>query len=167
METASRWIGVAGVVGLAALGITYWLTYEPAPRVRVLWRGDVVGERRAALERRYLLVNPRDRLPSGSLAYDLLDTSTSNIRAIVNDPAIVDTNDIERHTFVVPFDVEYGREWMWQAHRTPGLQNEPVRTALILVLAAMAIGGLAPDGVRLWRTVSARPARRSTEGRAP
>jgi hypothetical protein len=133
----------------------YWFTYEPAPRVRILWRPDVTAEQRAALERRYLLLDPRDLLPEGSLAYDLLDTSPANLRAIVADPAISDTNDIERNTLAVPFDVEYGGKWMWLAHRLPGLRKTWVRTAVILALAAMAVGGWAADAVRLWRMTRA------------
>ncbi|MBI3049030.1 MAG: hypothetical protein HYY76_12055 [Acidobacteria bacterium] len=145
-----RGIGALGFLGLTLLGLAYWLTYEPAPRVRVLWRPDLTAEQRAALEEKYLLLNRRDRLPEGSLAYDLLDTSPRNLRALVDDPAILDTNDIERHALVVVFDVDYGREWMWIAHRTPWLRDRRTRNVLILVLALMAIGGLAPDGARTW-----------------
>lgn len=153
MKTASRWIGAIGVAGLAALGATYWLTYEPAPRVRVLWANGVTPEQQALLEDKYLLRNGRDRLTEGSLAYDLLDTSRSNIQALVEDPAIADTNDIERHTFVVPFEVDYGGEWMWLAHRTPILRNPWIRTAVIAALALMTVGGLWVDALHAWRAL--------------
>jgi len=156
MKTAARWIGVTGVAGLAVLGIAYWLTHEPAPRVRVLRADDVTPERQAALERKYLLSNGRDRLPEGSLAYDLLDTSPSNVQALVKDPAIADTNDIERNTFTVPFDVEYGGEWMWLAHRTPGLRDARGRAALIFTLAAMAVIGLLQARPSTWITAARR-----------
>lgn len=148
-----RWIGITGVAGLACLGVTYWLTLEPAPRVRVLWQDGVTPEQRARLERTYLLLNGRDQLREGSIAYDLLDTSPSNIEALVHEPAIADTNDIERNTFVVPFDVDYGNEWMWAAHRIPLLRDAWVRMAMLIAFAGMAIGGLARDAVRLWRTI--------------
>ena len=150
-------IAAAGIAGLGLLGAAYGLTYEPAPRVRVQWQEDLRPEQRSRLERTYLLVNPRDPIPDGSIAYDLLDTSLTNIMALVEDPDVLDTNDIERNTFVVPFDVDYGGEWMWIAHRTPGLRDARVRTALIVVLMMMALGGLAPDGFRAWRA-SQRPA---------
>lgn len=143
-------IGAAGVIGLAA---AYWLTCEPAPRMRVLWRLDVAPQRQAALEQKYLLRNRRDQLPEGSFAYDLLDTSPANIKALVEDPAILDTNDIERHTWVVPFDAEYGSEWMWIAHRTPGLRDARTRALLLVVLTMMTFGGFARDGLRVWRVV--------------
>lgn len=137
-----RGLTTIGISGLALLGVAYWWTHEPAPRVRVLWREGVPADQQAALEREYLLRNGRDRLPEGSVAYDLLDTSSANIRALVEDSAIADTNDIERNTYAVPFDVDYGGEWMWIADRTPGLRDRRVRTALIVVLAAMAAIGL-------------------------
>lgn len=148
-----RGIGILGAAGLGLLGAAYWLTVEPAPRVRVLWRPDLSSARQAALAQRYLLLNGRDRLPEGSVAYDLLDTSAANIRAIVADPAILDTNDIERHTFVVPFDVDYGGEWMWVAHRTPVLRDGSLRTAALGALFILAVGGLAPDVLRAWQAL--------------
>jgi len=159
-----RAVGLVGAAGLALLGAMYWLTHEPAPRVRVLWHAEVTAEQRTSLENRYLLRNPRDPLSNGSLAYDLLDTSASNLQAIVADPRIVDTGFIERNTLVVPFDVEYGGEWMWLAHRTPGLRHAQLRAIVIVALAAMAIGGLGSDLWRAWqaarrtqRDVVARP----------
>lgn len=137
-----RWVAVIGLGGLGALGSAYGLTYEPAPRVRVQWRDDLRPEERAQRERTYLLVNPRDPIPDGSIAYDLLDTSTSNIRALVGDPAVTNTGDIDENVFVVPFQTEYGESWMWIAHRIPGLRDPAIRTTVILALFAMAIGGL-------------------------
>ena len=139
-----RWTGAAGAAGLAALALAYWLTIEPAPRVRVLWRDDVRPPQQVTLEQKYLLVNGRDRMASGSVAYDLLDTSSRNIQALVEDPAISDTNDIDRSTFVVRFDVEYGERWMWIAHRTPGLRAGWARAVFTILLAAMAVWGLSP-----------------------
>jgi hypothetical protein len=152
-----RAFGIIGAAGLLLLGAAYLLTVEPAPRVRVLWRPDVPPVQQATLAQKYLLLNARDRLPEGSWAYDLLDTGESNIRAIVTDPAILDTNDIERHTFAVRFDTDYGGEWMWIAHRTPGLREPGVRAALVLMLALVAIGGFAKDGRIAWRAMRVPP----------
>lgn len=124
------------------MGAAYALTYEPAPRIRVQWRDGLAPAQRLALERTYLLVNGRDRFPNGSMAYDLLDTRQSNLRALVSNPAVRDTNDIDRDTFVVPFQTDYGDAWMWAAHRMPGLRDGRVRASLIAALVAMACGGL-------------------------
>lgn len=153
MGSRRQWVGAIGIAGLALLGAAYWLTHEPAPRVRILWRPDLAPQQQAALEEQYLLLNGRDRLPEGSIAYDLLDTSLTNIKALVEDPGVLDTNDIERNTFVVPFDIDYGGKWMWIAHRTPGLRDAWTRTALFVVLTTMALGGWARDGVRAWQTL--------------
>jgi hypothetical protein len=146
----SRWMAATGIAGLLLLGGAYWLTHEPAPRVRVLWREGVTAEQQEAIARRYLLVNGRDRMPSGSQAFDLLDTSVSNVSAIVHDPGIADTNDIDRDTYIIPFDTQYGGEWMWVAHRIPGLRETRVRISLIAALALMAVLGAAVEmGARL------------------
>ena len=71
----SRRLGVLGLAGLAVLAAAYWLTVEPAPRIRVLWRDGITAQQLVALEAKYFLRDGRDRLPEGSLAYDLLDTS--------------------------------------------------------------------------------------------
>lgn len=146
-----RFLGSIGVAGLAVLGVAYWLTYEPAPRIRVKWRDGVTVPHQTLLEQRYLLLNRREPLAEGSVAYDLLDTSRRNIKAIVDDLAIEDTNDIERHTYVVRFETDYGGEWMWIAHRTPGLRETGVQISLIAVLAVMAIGGFGSGRLRRVR----------------
>ena len=161
-----RTFGIIGAAGLILLGVAYWLTVEPAPRVRVLWRPDVTPDQQARLAEKYRLVNGRERLPEGSLAYDLLDTSHANIRAIVSEPAIVDTNDIERHTFVVRFDADYGGEWMWIVHRAPVLRDDLARAAFIAVLLIMAVGGLAPDTAQAWQGLGRARAQRK-QGNPP
>ncbi|MBI2186948.1 MAG: discoidin domain-containing protein [Acidobacteria bacterium] len=146
-STLPRRLGAAGLAGLALLAASYWATREPAPRIRVLWRDSVTAEQQAVLETRYFLRNGRDRLPEGSLAYDLLDTSRGNIRRLVEDPAVADTNDIDREAYVVEPDTDRGGEWTWIAYRVPGLREAWLRQALILLLAIAAVAGLG----REWR----------------
>jgi len=98
---------IVGAGGLAALFAMFWLTREPAPAIRVRWRDDVTAAQQRALERAYLLAD--GRAPQGrSIAYDLLDTRSANIRALVLDPNVADTNDIDRDAYGVPFDTAYG-----------------------------------------------------------
>ena len=148
---------LAGCV-LVALGITYYFTWEPAPRVAIRWREGVTPARRQALERRFLLVSPaadRDRLE-----YDLLDTSRGNIEALVGEPDIADTDRISREGFTVPLDVPYGTSWMWLAHRTPVLRVPGVLPAIISLCAAVLVGAL---GFEL-RWLIRRRARRAERG---
>jgi hypothetical protein len=135
------WATAIGLGGLAALAFAYWFTYEPAPGVRVSWRPGITIEQQTALERKYMLAGRQAPL-NGSLAYDLLDTTHSNIEALLKDPAVVDTNDIDDEWARVRLGTQYGDRWMWIAHRTPLLRYEEVRWALIATLAAMAVFGL-------------------------
>jgi len=89
-----------------------------------------------------MLSNRRAPMPSGSLAYDLLDTTHDNIDALLKDPAVVDTNDIDDEWARVRLGTAYGDEWMWVADRTPLLRHREVRGALMLTLAATAAFGL-------------------------
>jgi hypothetical protein len=135
------WCAAIGITGLAALAFAYWFSYEPAPGIRVMWQPGVTLEQQTALERKYMLSNRR--APHlRSLAYDLLDTRRSNIEALVKDPAVVDTNDIEDQWARVRLGTAYGDRWMWVAHRTPLLRYGWLRWTLITVLTAMALFGV-------------------------
>ena len=138
---AAWWATVVGLGGLAALACAYWFTYEPAPGVRVSWRPGIALEQQGALERKYMLSNRRG-LMAGSLAYDLLDTTHANIEALLKDPAVVDTNDIDDEWARVRLGTAYGDEWLWVADRTPLLRSREFRWGLIVTLAGMAVFGL-------------------------
>jgi len=140
----ATWYAAIGITGLAALAFAYWFSYEPAPGIRVEWQAGVTLEEQTALEKRYMLSNRRAPHPEQprSLAYDLLDTRRSNIRALVQDPGVVDTNDIEDEWARVRIGTAYGDRWMWIAHRTPLLRYAEIRWALIVTLATTAAFGL-------------------------
>ena len=124
-KLASRRLFVVAVVATAVIlsfAGAYYLTYEPAPLVRVRWREGLPPERRAELERRFLLVRPV--LHEGrTFSYDLLDTRHSNVAELLEHPDAEDTDHIDRATATVPFDAPYGESWMWLAHRTPVLRR--------------------------------------------
>jgi hypothetical protein len=142
------WLAAVGLAGLAVYGAAYWLTVEPSPRIRVLWRPGVPADQRTALERKYLLRNGRESTAEGSVAYDLLDTSPGNIRALVEDTAVVDTTDINRDAYTIPFSTEYGSDWMWMAHRLPGVREAEVRSAVVAALSLLATAGV----IVAWRS---------------
>ena len=128
---------------LLALATTYYLTYEPAPEIRILWRAGLPAERQAELERRFRLVN---RKPSeGRLSYDLLDTRRENIVALVNEGDIADTDRVDRQGATIPFDAPYGDSWMWVAYRLPVLRSPGVPEGivtlcgLVFAFSAMAL----------------------------
>lgn len=150
-----RSIGTFALAALVALTAAYWITNEPAPRIRVQWRGEVTAEQQEALERKYLLWNGRDRMSGGSTAYDLIDTSRSNIKALVEDPAVADTGDIDRGSFVVDPDTDRGDESTWIAHRIPGLRNAGIRWTMILLLALLALGASGPEAATVLRGITA------------
>jgi hypothetical protein len=162
-----RRLGLCGLAGLVLLAGAYAATLERAPRIRVLWRDGVTAPQQAALEATYLLRNPRDRLPEGSLAYDLLDTSGTNIRRLVDDPAVADTNDIDRHAYVVEPGTDRGGEWTWVAYRVPGLRVAWVRWTLILLLATAAVVGLRREWRWLLRRALTGLARDTEAGKPP
>jgi len=140
--TALRVVGILAGCVLVALGTAYYFTYEPAPRIAIRWPEELAPERRQELERRFLLVNPatdRDRVE-----YDLLDTSPTNIEALVRERDVADTDRVSRERFTVPLDVPYGTSWMWVAHRIPVLRIPGVVAAVVVLSVAAvvaAIGG--------------------------
>jgi hypothetical protein len=97
--------------------------------------------RRTWLEWKYRLVDPG--APQGlSYAYLLKDTTRSNIRALVKDPAVADTGDIDREQFDIPWATEQeSRQWMWVADRTPIIRRPLARWTLIAALAGMVVAG--------------------------
>ena len=135
-------MAIVGWGGLLTLAFLYWFTYEPAPSVRVEWKRGISPELQETLERKYLLTNRRGQIEFGSTAYDLLDTRSSNVRAILEDPNVFDTNDFDKDRYIVPPWTNPGERWMWIADRTPGLRDSRVRWTLFVVLVAMAVYGV-------------------------
>jgi hypothetical protein len=146
-------LGVAAAVAacaLLALGTAYYLTHEPAPEIRVLWRSGITAERRAELERRFLLVN---RAPyEDRFTYDLLDTRLENIKALVNERDAADTDGVGRVFYTLPVDFPYGQSWMWIAHRLPVLRIPGVVEGTVGVCALVVAAWVVMSGVgwTLW-----------------
>jgi len=142
--TLARIAACLGGAILIALAAAYWLTYEPAPQIGITWRPGISAERRAELERRFLLVNPA--FENDRRLYDLLDTRQSNLKALIFEPDVADTDRISRPRYEVPFDVPYGQSWMWVAHRTPVLRIpgavEVVAAAAVVSLVAGLVAGI-------------------------
>ncbi len=134
---AAQWVGTGALVVLLALGAAYALTYEPAPVIGIRWREGLAPERRTELERRHLLVNPT--AVGDRFAYDLLDTRQSNLRALVEERDVFDTDGISRRDATLPPDYRYGESWMWVAHRTPLLRVPGVVEGIVAACVALVI----------------------------
>jgi len=152
--TVLRVAGVIAACILVSLGAAYYFTYEPAPRIAIRWPTEIEPERRLELERRFLLVNPA--VEGDRVEYDLLDTSRSNVEALVREPDVFDTDRVSREHFVLPLDVPYGTSWMWIAHRTPMLRIRGVVGILVAVCAA-AIAIWLGGELRRFRRRTVRP----------
>ena len=148
-----------GLAGLVSLRMVYILTREPAPGIRVRWRDGTSSPRRTWLEWKYRL--EQRSAPQGlSYAYVLMDTRTANIRALVTDPEVSDTDDIDRARFAIPWETaNESRQFMWIADRLPVLRQPGARWTLAASFALMAAAGTrAIIGAVSWREV-ARAAR--------
>lgn len=66
--------------------------------VYVRWQPSIGEPARAALENRFHLADGR-QLDQHTWRYDLIEPSRENIRALVIDPAVADTHDIDRPSY--------------------------------------------------------------------
>jgi len=99
--TRSSLLAAAAVVlVIAASLVTVTVT---GPRVSVRWQATISTADRLALEQRHDLRNGRqDNGDDTSVwRYELGDSSRDAVAALVNDPAVADTNYIDRSTFGV------------------------------------------------------------------
>lgn len=130
-----------GLVGLVSLRTAYNLTREPAPGIRVRWRDGTSSSQRAWLEWKYRLEGRS--APQGlSYSYVLMDTRTANIRALVTDPEVSDTDDIDRERFAIPWETaNESRQFMWVADRLPVLRQPLARWTLVALFALMVAAG--------------------------
>lgn len=69
--------------------------------IHVEWRPSVDDAARRQLEARFALAGPQKLEPAYTWRYDLRNTSGSNIRALVTDPAVEDTHEIDRTIFAL------------------------------------------------------------------
>ena len=85
---------------LAAPFAARLLVGPPGGRVHVRWQASVDTGTRQRLEAQYRLADP-EQLDDHTWRYDLIDPRTETIRAIVNDPAVADTHDINRDGYAL------------------------------------------------------------------
>ena len=140
----ARQLACIGIGGLLFLVLVYGLTIQKAPGIRVRWRDSLSQAGQAELEWKYLLTNGRAPAPNAprSLAYDLQDTSRRNVRALVRDPDVADTNDIDRDEFRVRPKTRGGDRWRWAGHNVPLLRRAEGLWLLVAALAMLAAVGV-------------------------
>lgn len=117
-----RWLYLSvALVCLAISGAivtTYRLTVEPAPIVYVRWREGLPEPDRRDREEQFWLAGP-EAVDEGTLAYEVVDPSSSNIEALVKSPDATDTHFIDRQTYEIEAIAPLGPPRTWIVDRSP------------------------------------------------
>ena len=167
--TAASRVLTAGLLCLGIAAVAYGALQaivDPTPAfIHVRWSSDVDERVREESERRYSL-SEGALLDGRTWGYVLSDLSRANIRALVGDPAVEDTQDIQRAEFRV----------------SPSAQRRPVPSAshpwipgalwavtvlcLFIGLFGISVGlvctapGFLDSGLTVFASTRPRPARR-------
>jgi hypothetical protein len=111
-RAARLFVGLAAGFVLSA-GVTWSvlsMAWPVAPvHVHVRWKGDVPEPERLDLERRFRLTDPRTS-DGASWEYLLVDASTANIRALVQNPRVDDTEHLNRIRYRPEFAQDRSRQ---------------------------------------------------------
>jgi hypothetical protein len=101
-------LAIVSMLFFAAAAAVRVYTPSPfAPRVHVRWSTSVESDQRAALERRFSLVNGQQR-DADTWEYDLADPSPVSITALIQHPDVADTHYLDRATGSVSPDAPIG-----------------------------------------------------------
>jgi hypothetical protein len=157
-----RWllaIGIGCLVAATGALVALERTLLPsAASVQVRWAPTADAIAKQAAELRYHLAESRE-LEGRTWSYLLTDTSYENLRALVGDPAVEDTANIDRTAFRVDRDATRGRERQSRNPRhTAILQIVVILTGLagIVTVSLGLAGTLAPGATTAL--LAARPA---------
>jgi hypothetical protein len=142
------------VCGAAAAGVLAAIIPARYAPINVRWRPDVTADRRALLEQRFHLANGH-QTEGTTWAYDLGDSSFTNVHAIVREPAVDDTAHINRRLFRPEF--QFDRE----ARIVIGAWAAGTFASVLLLVRSNAPAALAPVRLRedtLIRVLGPAPA---------
>ena len=152
--TAHRFFA-AGLVCLAIAAAAYGalrVTFGPRPvEVHIRWAPGVDDTLRQGFEQRYSL-SQGEPLDGGTWWYALSDSSRANVRALVSDGAIVDTQDIDRSAFRVnraALRLPYPASYPWIPVRLRGVSI----LCLFIGLIGISLGAIdraAPGTTATW-----------------
>lgn len=87
-------VGVVAMLALVKISFVY-------PQIRVRWREGISAADRAIAERKYDLRNGA-AVEGRTSAYELGDGSSGNLRALIQDPVVEDTGNIDRDALTAP-----------------------------------------------------------------
>ena len=145
MRQVSLPVFVTCAVLLGAAVIARVATAESAPVIHVRWRPDVSDGARAVAERELLLANPVGT-DARTFAYDVMDFSTENVRAIVTHRLIEDTHEIDRGAFRIQPTAPLGRQTRWLAHDLPLVHDDGARQMMMWFVVGLFI----VSGAGVW-----------------
>jgi len=139
-----RMCAVLTVAITAAVTVAYYRSSARPAVVGVRWAETVDRNARATLEKRFALTDGDDTSDATVRTYRLTDTSNANVRGLVENPAVKDTQHIDRQTFAVE-------------QTAPTYQlSQAVQLAGAAIAALWFIGFLLPAGWSM-RAVAAVP----------
>jgi hypothetical protein len=112
---------IAFIILTGAAAAILWVTLASGPvPMHVRWKPGATDAERIALEQRFHLTE--GVVTEGTTrAYLLADTSTTNIRALVEHPSVEDTADINRIRFRPAFKFDRGRRLIFFSLLTGGI----------------------------------------------
>ena len=140
MQRSTWWRATAIAFVLFAACLPFAARMLAGPRgaeVHVRWQPSVDERARAALEDRFHLADGQ-QLDQYTWRYDLIEPSRDNVRALVIDPAVADTHDIDRPSYsLMPSTARTFRR-----QRLPGGADAVVATADWLAITLVTLAGV-------------------------
>ena len=128
-------LSVVGQCVLVALGLTWAIFERPAPVVSVRWNDDVSVEERQRLEEQFFLESGEQS--DAAWRYQLGWPARSNIAAIVRNPRVNDTHNLDRSNLQLSADVSFGPSRVWWAGPFKGARGRSQFRYLVLVIAVV------------------------------
>lgn len=148
----ARFVTVAGAIGAAMLIVmaaAYAITREASPIIHVRWRADVEAAERQDRRQAHAL-SECSALDDRTDRCELLDTSRSNLAAIVGDSTIEDTYHLQRSTLTIAPDADLAPRMTWIAYRVPLLRRSGVMQTMVAAGFVLLLGAaVAHVGVSL------------------
>ncbi len=160
----SRWRAAAAAAAVLILAVSLITVTRSGPRISIRWQATVTTANRLTLERRHDLLNGRqdDAGNDRVWRYELGDWSRDAVAALVNDPAVADTNYIDRATYEVDdptLTVETRIPAILRALPFP-LSTDNRFESLWFLFHVQSLCLIAVGGVLLWGAGIADPRRR-------